>query len=221
MTNHHWQKMTLLEYQKYNNSCKQLLVFHFGTGAGFFSEYNNMIRMMVYCMIHKIKFTIYSSDCSFKKENGWSDFFQPFTDEIHNDVHHRINKRWVEAYDRNYYKLIRSVYHAIRFHDVSYMYMNNMPITIRTLILNICRRKYKFNYVTSDLWFQTWNMKWDENINIPTIFSGTVRELFVNIDKLLWHYSTSAIAYVNQLKTSFALAGKSYYGMQIRGGINF
>lgn len=212
--------MTLNEWQKFNNSCKKTLVFHFGTGAGFFSEYNNMVRMMVYCMNNRIKFSLYSSDCSFKLEKGWSDFFLPFTDEICDEIHHRINKRWIELYNRNYYKLLRSIYHAIKFRDISYMYVNNMPILVRRLIILLCGYKYKFNYVTSDLWYNTLKMKWNESVS-NEIFSGTVLECFIEMDKFLWCYSNKASDYAIKLKQTFPFQKVDYCGMQIRGGDKF
>ena len=52
-------------YQKVNEKFESVLVFHVGESAGFFSEYNCMILVMLYCLQHKIQFKLYSRDANF------------------------------------------------------------------------------------------------------------------------------------------------------------
>ena len=59
------------KYFEINNSFSQKLVYHLGSEAGFFSEYNNMILAMLYCLKHKIKFVLYSKDANFGFEKGY------------------------------------------------------------------------------------------------------------------------------------------------------
>ena len=80
-------------YRKLNNSFKKVLVFHIGASGGFFSEYNNMILAMLYCLKNRIRFVLYSEDANFKYENGWIDFFLPFCDEDRNPHHSIYNRR--------------------------------------------------------------------------------------------------------------------------------
>jgi hypothetical protein len=74
---------TLLEkYIKLNNSFqKKKLVYRIGVAAGFFSEYNNMILAMLYCLENKIRFVLYSRDAIFRYDRGWTDYFLPFCRE--------------------------------------------------------------------------------------------------------------------------------------------
>ncbi len=131
-----------------------------------------------------------------------------------------LNFGVIELYNRNYYKLLRSIYHAIKFRDISYMYVNNMPILVRRLIILLCGYKYKFNYGTSDLWYNTLKMKWNESVS-NEIFSGTVLECFIEMDKFLWCYSNKASDYAIKLKQTFPFQKVDYCGMQIRGGDKF
>lgn len=86
--------MDLLEkYNKINNSYNKKLVFHLGAAAGFYSEFNNMIYAMLYCLKNEYQFILYSNDANFKIERGWTDFFLPFCKQSTNDIHHIVNKR--------------------------------------------------------------------------------------------------------------------------------
>ena len=57
-------------YQKVNEKFESVLVFHVGESAGFFSEYNCMILVMLYCLQHKIQFKLYSRDANFGYEKN-------------------------------------------------------------------------------------------------------------------------------------------------------
>lgn len=80
-------------YRQLNNSFRQKLVFRLGASAGFFSEYNNMLLAMLYCLDHRIRFVLYSSAANFAYRRGWEDFFVPFTAESRISLHSRYNKR--------------------------------------------------------------------------------------------------------------------------------
>ena len=93
-------KVTVLEsdhlleqYRKLNNSFGRKLVFRLGQKAGFFSEYNNMLLAMVYCLEHSIRFSLYSKEATFAFKNGWQDYFLPFCKESRNRLHQRYNLR--------------------------------------------------------------------------------------------------------------------------------
>ncbi|MDR3339260.1 MAG: hypothetical protein LBT25_04030 [Candidatus Symbiothrix sp.] len=85
---------TLLEkYTQLNDSfIKRKLTYHLGVEAGFFSEYNNMILAMLYCLENKIQFKLYSKDANFRHDKGWKDYFLPFCQED-NFAYQRHNQR--------------------------------------------------------------------------------------------------------------------------------
>jgi hypothetical protein len=84
MTTTEW----LANYYTLNNSFKKKLVFRLGVDSGYFSEYNNMVLAMLYCLKHHVKFELYSDLTHFALRDGWNDFFVPFG----NTNHQRINK---------------------------------------------------------------------------------------------------------------------------------
>jgi len=83
----------LEHYRQLNNSFDKVLIFRLGQKAGFFSEYNNMLLAMEYCLEHSIKFSPYSRDATFGFNKGWRDYFLPFCRESRNRLHQRYNLR--------------------------------------------------------------------------------------------------------------------------------
>ena len=62
-------------YAKLNNSFSKKLIFRIGVDSGYFSNYNNLILAILYCLKHKIKFVLYADHLLFAFQDGWSDFF--------------------------------------------------------------------------------------------------------------------------------------------------
>lgn len=80
-------------YNEVNNSFRKKLIFHVGTGEGFYSEINGMLTAMLYCYVHKIKFILYADDATFAGGNGWNEFFVPFCPQSHDELNHKYNAR--------------------------------------------------------------------------------------------------------------------------------
>lgn len=84
----------LTDYRQTNESFEKQLVFHLGARSGFFSEYNNMILCMIYCLQNGIQFQLYSRDLSLGFRHGWPDYFEPFCPESSNLLHKLFNDRF-------------------------------------------------------------------------------------------------------------------------------
>jgi len=80
------------EYQKLNLLFKKELVFRLGSDSGFFSEYNNMVLAILYCLKNQIKFTLSSNKANFS-DLGWEDFFDTFCPKVTNSFHLKNNVR--------------------------------------------------------------------------------------------------------------------------------
>lgn len=85
--------ITADQYKKVSKSFPRKHVFRLGFDSGFFSEYNNMILAMVYCILNKIDFTINSKYANFKTKLGWQDYFTPFFNEDSRFFHKKYNYR--------------------------------------------------------------------------------------------------------------------------------
>lgn len=83
------------QYLQLNQHTKKTLIFHLGHSAGFYSEINNMVFAIIYCIQHNICFKLYSSDANFREKDGWDDYFNPFCKEIRFRPLHYINGRTV------------------------------------------------------------------------------------------------------------------------------
>jgi hypothetical protein len=105
--------MDLLQsYTALNNSFrKKKLVFRMGYNSGFFSEYNNMILAMLYCLNNKIKFVFASKDANFRYKQGWIDYFTPFCTEDWLP-YQRHNTRYVKP--RQKYDPCTILHHLLR-----------------------------------------------------------------------------------------------------------
>lgn len=80
-------------YNKINRSFKKKYIFNFGSEGGFYSEFNNMVFGMIYCLKYKYRFILYSANSKFKINKGWDDFFEPFCDTVDSSFHKKFNKR--------------------------------------------------------------------------------------------------------------------------------
>ncbi len=195
------------KYNKLNNSFNKKLVFHLGAGAGFFSEYNNMILAMLYCLNEKIKFSIYSCNANFKKEKGWTDYFLPFCEEDHNRYHSKYNrrmpifglqKRFLIADKFN--KLIDPVKKAV----IKRMYFENSSVNY---------------YFTYELWNKFHNQKMESIFfNIPELsIKGNLREATSKLVKMTWRFNEPTKVEVEQLIRKLNLP-EEYIGFHMRRG---
>ncbi|MBC7399964.1 MAG: hypothetical protein H7289_08460 [Mucilaginibacter sp.] len=84
----------LAVYHKLNNSFNKTYIFTFGSEGGFYSEFNNMIFGMIYCLKYQYQFVLYTGNSKFNINKGWTDFFEPFCEEITSSwFHKKFNKR--------------------------------------------------------------------------------------------------------------------------------
>jgi hypothetical protein len=69
----------LARYQDINRSFQRICLYRVGaSGAGFFSEYNNLILAMLFCLHHRIQFRLASAGASFAVQRGFADYFLPY-----------------------------------------------------------------------------------------------------------------------------------------------
>lgn len=85
--------MLIDNFDKLNKSFKHSIVFRIGREAGFFSEYNNMLLAILYCIDNSIKFKLYSKHANFCFKFGWRDYFLPFCEESNFIFHKKYNYR--------------------------------------------------------------------------------------------------------------------------------
>jgi len=83
----------LARYQEINRSFQRICVYRVGaSGAGFFSEYNNLILAMLYCLNHRIQFRLASAGANFAVHRGFADYFVPYF-QLEENWYDRLNNR--------------------------------------------------------------------------------------------------------------------------------
>jgi len=186
--------MSKLErYQKINGSYRKTLVFHLGVDAGFFSEVNNMVLAMFYCLSNRIRFSLYDRDAWFGKE-GWETFFEPFCRTVKTPVHRKINTRMGQPVDKFHRYITRKRYKLL----------------------------HPKVYLTHELWnrFRDTEMTL-QTFSVPElVIKGNLREGCGNLIDMIWKYNPETRAGVTNLVRQIGLTEK-YIGFHIRGGDKF
>ncbi len=206
----------LENYRKVNASYRKVLVFNFGAFAGFYSEYNNMLKAIAFCLVNKIRFKLYSKDAKFCPVKGWSDYFESFVDEVEDDIHLVLNKRvpddpyrtaFFSLYLKRKIKKIvgkTNVKVSFSFYDT---YLRNRRL----------KRKYGFRYFTFDLWNDFVHINLNNKVIVESLYSGTYFGLIRELDKMIWRYNLEIKNKVQERISSLNLP-KQFVAMHIRGG---
>lgn len=103
-------------FQLQGGRFKRELIFHIGQDAGFYSEFNNMVLAIIYCIHQEIKFRLFSADANFSVRKGWEDYFLPFCPDTRCRIHTYVNYRYAEPYKSRRIILVR-IYKGIFRHS--------------------------------------------------------------------------------------------------------
>lgn len=181
----------LSNYKKLNNSFKKKYIFHIGAQAGFYSEFNNMIYAMLYCLKNKYQFVLYSKDANFKIEKGWEDFFVPFCNQTDNFLLRNINTRTMPP---KFTKKLR----------------------IQNKILRVLNPN---TFLTFELWPKFFNPSFEkEHFNIPELgIDGNLFDASHIIVNMIYNYNEVANLKIKKIKESLKLP-KKYLAVNIRRG---
>lgn len=190
------------QYRQLNASFQKRMVYRLGGGkVGFFSEYNNMIVMMLYCLDKKIRFELYSDWAPFTVRDGWTDYFEPFDfvncDGIHRRFNQRYNTERIEEYNYPLQNLLKP-------RHISWLY----------------RKLRGVDYLTQDLWSAIRDPAFArKTFTIPQLgwYDTSVVIAAQDIVSALWHYNihtTQAVAaYIKAVNVPI-----EYISMHIRAG---
>ena len=85
------KQLKLSDWKELNNSFPRRLIYHVGIDCGFSVELNYMINAMLYCLAKGYRFQLYSEDANFGTGRGWTEYFAPFCEEVHEAFHHKYN----------------------------------------------------------------------------------------------------------------------------------
>ena len=181
--------MDIIErYIQLNNSFKNKLIHHFGTGQGFFSELNSLLFSVLYCLRNKLKIELYSKDASFCFGNGWSEYFELFCPEYKNDL---IGKR----ISRGYYNLNKGD---------KYLFL------YKTITKNLLSSDIYWYCRTS--WFE------HSHFNIPELgINGDIRHALKAIIPIVYRFNPTYKTIIQEEIVKVGLPEK-YISLHIRAG---
>ncbi len=183
------------KYNKLNESFDEECVFRVGISQGFFSEINNMIFAMLYCLDHKIKFVLYSDDANFSNNKGWEEFFLPFCDQVHESFHKKYNFkiRTEIPFKKNSIRMLYVIIYKW-FHGIDFL-----------------------TYDVFDSFFNTPYLKVNDFHIEPLEISGKASEASRNLVDMVWRFNPSTAQDIEKIIESLNLPSK-YVAMHIRGG---
>ena len=194
------QKMDIAQYTQYNESFCRTCTFQIGKDAGFFSEYNNMILAMAYCLIHHVRFQITSEGANFNPKQGWNGFFIPFCQEVPNDGKHYKTADWRFALKR------------IGLHQDWHAITSLLPY------FTFWKRQMR----TQDVFGKCRDRKsMDRYYSIQELdFKGNIQQLCAELVRMTWKYNDDTREKIEELIAPLNLPDR-YIGIHIRGGDKF
>lgn len=181
----------LAAYNKLNKSFHKKYVFNFGSEGGFYSEFNNMVFGMIYCLKYQYQFVLYSGNSQFKTNKGWDDFFVPFCPSVDTLFHKRFNKRITAR------KLKPKHY----------------PEWYAFKLFN------KDTYLTYQLFHQFFNKDFEqEQFDFPELdLKGSLRDVARGIVEMIYRFNEATQAGINDIIAKLKLPAK-YVSVNIRRG---
>lgn len=194
-------------YRQLNESFPTVLVYHIGTGAGFFAEYSAMLNAMLYCLTHRLQFRLYSDDANFGIGKGWTDFFEPFCPEVHEAFHARYNRSAVPSLR----ELRRRNPHSGRFALLKWKLKSEVSqMAGRVMAWAVYRRNVLLSH----------NVRFSPagTFRIPELgFEWDYCQAFARMAEITWLLNDSVAGECRALLKSLPLP-EVYAGCQLRGG---
>lgn len=188
------------EYRKQNDCCDKAVIFHVGTGAGFYSELCNMMECIMYCHINNIRFVLYADDANFTGGRGWTELFEEFCEMSHDELNKTANYRY-KAYRRC------------------------GRIAVPNLLIKRCvlpwklKKRENVNFLTQDVFKDTFSSSFMNSYVQWDLFgiSGIVRNEYAKLAPLCFRYNKRVKEEIESKIHSLNLPN-DYVSIQIRGG---
>ncbi len=191
-------------YLELNNSFKKELVFYVGLSSGFFSEYNNMILSMLYCLNHEIKFKLCSKNANFDERNGWSGFFLPFCEEVDSDK----SKHWRSR------SFVGSILAYIQNKDNPKRRLENLSLYLKPISQHALTQEI-FGRSRNKLLYKF------QRYNIPQLdINGDIQQACSQLVRLTWRFNESTEVEIKNMIKAIDLP-KEYIAFHIRRGDKF
>jgi hypothetical protein len=206
-------KLTAEQYNEVNESFKRKVVFRIGLAAGFFSEYNNMILAMAWCLRNNYQFQLFSYDANFGFDKGWTDYFIPFCTEIHDEFNLKFNHRPSPYGSNKYYPRFIRVLQRLGILKPKFVYL---PLSFRL------KRMLGFGVLlTQDMFVKAHSQNPYEEVEMSNVgFRGNFRSFCKILTDLTWRFNKETQMEIDTMIKELNLPNE-YIGFHIRGGDKF
>lgn len=180
-------------YIRLNNSFKHALTYSY-ENLGFYSNFNNMILTMAFCLKNRLRFRVFCKDNDLFAPRGWETLFLPMEFETKNPFFAHFNFR-------------KKMLLGSGLNEWIHMAINSLyPLLTGNNLVNAA---YPDNRT---FWFLK------EHFEIPELgFSGSLRELCHELVKITYVFNEDIRIKIDSYKSSINLPER-YISMQIRRG---
>lgn len=184
-----------------NPAFKKKMIFNFGAGgAGFFSEYNSMLYIILYCCYYHINFSIFSKKNRMFGSKGYTYVFKELLLENKNPLQHLFNKRY-------------SDYHIFK-HSLKNLYKEKL-----LLLTESSYKLFTGNYLTQDLFRESRSLKFtNKHFNLPEWgIVGNFHDALSQIVSKVYVFNEDYRHKISELIATLDLPS-SYIALHLRGG---
>ena len=194
-------------YQKVNGSFRRRLIYHAGIDCGFCVEMNYMVNAMLYCLDKGYRFQLYSDDANFGTGKGWTEYFEPFCEEVHEAFHHKYNVHRPPRWHRIISNAFKTKSLSLVFWKLKFLWKS---LTGHWLAFRAYGEYVKLSQdVAPDS---------DTYYHIPALgFDGSYYEAYTMLAKMVWQPQPEVKRQITETIRSLSLP-PVYSGIQIRGG---
>ena len=201
------KQLKLSDWKELNNSFPRRLIYHVGIDCGFSVELNYMINAMLYCLAKGYRFQLYSEDANFGMGRGWTEYFAPFCEEVHETFHHKYNLHRPPTWRR----VIRNV---TKTRSLSFFFWK-LKFMLKSLIGHWLAYKAYGEYVrlSQDVAHDP-----DKHYHIPALgLNGSYNEAYAMLARMIWQPQPEVQQQIADTRLRLSLP-PVYSGIQIRGG---
>lgn len=201
------EKLDIESYRRVNASFRRRMVYRIGVDCGFFVEMNYMVNAMLYCLAHRSRFQLYSEDANFGTGIGWTEYFLPFCEEVHEKFHQRYNFHRLPSW----HNILRLCRKQKSMGAIAWKAKSGMKtLTGRLAAL--------WTYGEPVFLSQDVSLEGVQRLCIPELgIDADYISAYSMVARMIWRFTPDMVRLEKFYKKNICLPSM-YYGVQIRGG---
>lgn len=201
------KQLDVTSYRKVNETFRRRMVCRIGVDCGLFVEINYMVDAMIYCLAHHVRFQLYSDDANFGTGVGWTEYFLPFCEEVHEPFH-----RWCNFHrPPSWYRILKGCRRQKSIGPIVWK-LKCMMKTMAGRLVGILVYK---EYILFD---QDVALKTNKLFLIPKLgMNCNYIEMYGLLTRMIWRLQPDILQRQSQIKENIALP-LLYDSIQIRSG---